>query len=99
MKKVELEARFLKALAHPVRLDIVKKLKAGSRCVCELFDESEFSQPNVSQHLRILKDAGVLESHKDGNRTIYGIKHDKITRLLELAGEITKTELRSLLEE
>ena len=48
MSIIDMEAQVFKAPAHPVRLAIVHKLKNGSKCVCELFDENGFSQPNGS---------------------------------------------------
>jgi len=99
MKKQEFEVRLFKALAHPIRLEIVNKLLAGSLCVCELFDDSEFSQPNTSQHLKILRDAGVLDSAKEGSRIIYSIRHPEIKKLVSLSGEIVTLELKKLLEE
>ena len=56
----------LKALSDPSRIKIVKLLQRKSLCVCELQAILGQSQPNVSKHLKILQDAGLVESSRDG---------------------------------
>jgi ArsR family transcriptional regulator len=76
---VELPARevldsageLLRALAAPVRIAIVLQLHESSRCVHELVDALEVPQPLVSQHLRILKAAGVVEGERSGREVHY----------------------------
>lgn len=93
-----LETKIYKALAHPVRLDILKKLSKGSRCVCEIFDDSSFSQPNTSQHLKILRDADILEYKKESNKIIYSIKHDEINEIIDIVKKIVQIEISGLME-
>lgn len=62
----------LKALAHPARLRIVDLLAARGTCVCgEIVDVLPLAQATVSQHLKILKDAGLLQGTIDGPRSCY----------------------------
>lgn len=56
----------MKALSDPNRLKIVKMLQQRALCVCEIQSALEISQPNVSSHLRILENAGLVEFRKDG---------------------------------
>jgi ArsR family transcriptional regulator len=93
-----LETKIYKALAHPVRLELVKKLAEGERCVCDLFDESEFTQPNISQHLRVLKDADILTSERKANKLIYSIKHNEIMDIMKLARAMVRAEINNLME-
>ena len=61
----------LRALAAPVRIAIVLQLRESSRCVHELVDAVGVPQPLVSQHLRILKQAGVVDSERSGREVLY----------------------------
>ncbi|MDJ0614576.1 MAG: metalloregulator ArsR/SmtB family transcription factor [Rhizobiaceae bacterium] len=67
-------AELLKALGHPVRIKVVNHLLARECCCCgDLCDGFEHSQSTISQHLGVLKDAGVLTAEKDGTRMLYSI--------------------------
>lgn len=59
------------ALADPTRRDLVEMLAAGERSFGELADEFPMSRPAVSQHLRVLRDAGIVVSRPDAQRRIY----------------------------
>lgn len=72
-----------KALGHPVRYKIVKYLMDSPRCVCNLNDDIGFSQSNLSQHLRILKDAKILKSEKSGLNIEYSISNEGVKDIIE----------------
>lgn len=61
----------LRALAAPLRIAIVLQLQQSQRCVHELVDALAVPQPLVSQHLRILKQAGVVDSERSGREVLY----------------------------
>jgi DNA-binding transcriptional ArsR family regulator len=63
-------------LAEPARRQILDLLIDGPRPVGELVDESGLSQPNTSRHLRILREAGLVESRADGQRRLYILRPD-----------------------
>ena len=63
----------LRALAAPVRIAIVLQLQQSGRCVHELVDALDVPQPLVSQHLRILKQAGVVSSERAGREVVYSL--------------------------
>jgi len=92
----EMYVRIYKALAHPIRIKIVRMLRDGPQCVCILNENVEFSQSNLSQHLKILKDAGILKTEKDGIRILYSIKDEEVKKLLEITGKIIKNEIDML---
>jgi ArsR family transcriptional regulator len=72
----------LKALAHPARLKIVDLLAARGTCVCvcgKIVDVLPLAQATVSQHLKILKDAGLLEGTIEGLRSCYCLNTDAFT--------------------
>jgi ArsR family transcriptional regulator len=82
MNTEDVSVKIFKALGHPIRLQIVKMLLDGSRCVCELNRHFAFSQANLSQHLRILREAGILENEKVGVEMHYRVKLKGIASLL-----------------
>ncbi|MBN8460855.1 MAG: winged helix-turn-helix transcriptional regulator [Verrucomicrobia bacterium] len=68
------QAAVFKALGHPVRLAMVRRLARGECCVCELLGLSEVasvSGPTVSQHLLVLKNAGVIRDERRGQKIFY----------------------------
>ena len=75
-------AAVFKALADPTRVAIVSRLASGEACcVCDLTDAFELSQPTVSHHLRILRDAGLVESERRGTFAYYVLVPEAIERL------------------
>lgn len=67
-------AKVLDALAEPTRRRLMALLRAAPRSVGELADRVPVSQPAVSQHLAVLRDAGLVESTRDGTRRIYSLR-------------------------
>lgn len=79
------KAQIFKALAHPTRLSIVEKLLEGERCVNDIRDLFEVTQPNISQHLNILKYSGVVDCRQKGNlRCYFLIEPEKLRKLLNV---------------
>ncbi len=75
-------AAVFKALADPTRVAIVSRLASGEMCcVCDLTEVFELSQPTVSHHLRILRDAGLVESERRGTFAYYWLVPESIERL------------------
>jgi ArsR family transcriptional regulator len=70
----EKQALIFKALAHPLRIAIVDFLRDGPRCVCEITGHVKSEQSNVSRHLAVMVNAGVLEYRKEGLKVIYRLK-------------------------
>ena len=71
-KIYEMRARILKAMAHPSRLMMIDAMnKGGEICVCDLVDLVGSDQSTVSKHLSILKQAGLVEDRKEGQRSFY----------------------------
>jgi ArsR family transcriptional regulator, arsenate/arsenite/antimonite-responsive transcriptional repressor len=77
----ELAARF-KALGDPARIAIVNRLAgAGEVCVCAFVDDLGLSQPTVSHHLRILREAGLVEASRRGTWAYYRLVPDSVEAL------------------
>ena len=72
--KMEARARIVKAMAHPSRLFIVDELSRGELCVCELTEMVGADISTVSKHLAILKEAGIIQSEKQGTKVMYKLR-------------------------
>ncbi|KZL92643.1 ArsR/SmtB family transcription factor [Clostridium magnum] len=83
MSQQEISVRIFKALGHPIRYKIVKFLYDGPKCVCKLNEDIELSQANLSQHLKILKEAGILSSEKMGMNIHYRISSEEIKKIID----------------
>ena len=79
---LEAAGDLLRALAAPVRIAIVLELLAGSRCVHDLVDAIGVAQPLVSQHLRILKAAGVVHGERQGREVVYSLVDDHLAHIV-----------------
>ncbi len=78
----ELAVRF-KALAHPVRLQILDLLRNGEACVCHMETALDKRQAYISQQLMVLRDAGLVDTRKEGLQVFYCLSDDVTTALLE----------------
>ena len=86
---IDPDVRLLGALADPTRLAIVRELAgASSVCACDFTDCCRVSQPTVSHHLRILREAGVIESERRGTWIYYRLVPAAADRLRSLAAEL-----------
>ena len=72
----------LKILAHPTRLKILKYLSKEPNCVCNLLKKINVSQPNLSQHLAILRNTGFIKDKKQGNMVIYHLIESPIIKTI-----------------
>jgi len=72
----------LRALAAPVRIAIVLELREGERCVHELVDALAVAQPLISQHLRVLKSAGVVHGERHGREVMYRLVDEHLAHIV-----------------
>ncbi|GHO63628.1 transcriptional regulator [Ktedonobacter sp. SOSP1-52] len=78
-------ARYCKALAHPTRVQIVRFLQTVDACICgDIVQMLPLAQSTVSQHLKILKEAGLIQGDIDGPRTCYNINREAVAHLKTL---------------
>ena len=87
---VELKSEVLEALAHPNRIRILEFLRQGPRCNCEIAPELDIEQSNLSRHLKILVQAGILMSWKEGLRVNFRVVDARTFRLLDIAAAIAR---------
>jgi ArsR family transcriptional regulator, arsenate/arsenite/antimonite-responsive transcriptional repressor len=81
----EREAELLKAVAHPLRLELLKGLSQGEECVCHLSFMLAKPQPYVSKHLAALREAGLVLDRRDGQRVFYRLASPRVRVLVEAA--------------
>ncbi len=87
-EQVETAARALKAISHPLRLKILCVVGDQEVCVQDIVDAVGTSQSNISQHLAILRDKGVLQTRKDANRVYYRVADQRTLQLIVLMREV-----------
>ena len=87
-KDVETASRSLKAMSHPLRLMILCKLGEDEFSVQDIVDNVGTSQSNISQHLAILRDKGILSARKDANKVFYKVTDFKTLKLIDMMREV-----------
>ncbi len=85
MNKVNLPERIFKALMHPARLSILEILREGEQCVCHLEAVLGCRQAYISQHLMVLREAGLVEDRRDGSRIFYRVIKPDVFELVDKA--------------
>lgn len=80
-----------KALAHPIRLEIVKMLgKKGEMCACKIYEAFNISQPGISKQLSVLKECGILKDRRQGTWIHYSIDESSLAHLLSVIEGISQ---------
>lgn len=94
MAAYQAAGELLRALAAPMRIAIVTELATGARCVHEIVDALGAPQPLISQHLRVLRGAGVVTGERRGREIAYVLTDDHIAHIvtdaIKHAGEVHK---------
>ena len=84
MLSYEKGSELLKAIAHPARMEMIVRLKADGCNVSEIQKNLGLPQSTISQHLRILKNAGVLSSRRDGTRVCYTVEMNEVLEIIKM---------------
>jgi ArsR family transcriptional regulator len=88
-----------KALAHPTRVRILRILLARATCTCgEIVDALPLAQATVSQHLKVLKEAGLVKGEIDGPRVCYCADQDRLHWFNQVLGTLTQAPAHSEME-
>ena len=90
---IQLHASVCKGLADPKRLLIINSLRDGEMSVGDICAELDLPQANVSQHLAILRDKGLVNARKDGQRVFYSLTSPKIIQAMDLLREVMNDQL------
>ncbi len=83
----------LKIIAHPVRIKILEELRKGVKCVSDFEDFLEIRQPNVSQHLSLMRRYGLIDFFVDGRLKCYFLRDPMIPDIIDLIQRDYKEEL------
>lgn len=90
----EFKAEFFKALAHPIRIQLLELLADGDKFVNELQSHMDSSSATlISQHLAILRSKNIVKGERDGNKVKYSVTDRKIIKLLDVAKEVFNNQL------
>ena len=90
----KIKADFLKALSHPLRLQIIEFLKNGEKNVGNIIKALGIPQSSLSRHLTILREAGVLKSRQQGTVIYYNIEDHDIFHVLRPIAEMLRKKLK-----
>jgi len=83
-------ANKLKALGHPIRLGIALRLaQEGGTCACDFAEIFEVSQPTVSQHLKVLREAGLVQTRRDGTQIYYSLDPGGVDELRAVVAQLS----------
>ena len=95
-KKIyELQAEVCKTLANPKRLEIISALKDGEKSVTDLVNILSVPKANVSQHLAVMRNSGVLINRRDGVNIFYSLASPKVTQACMLMREVLTERLKN----
>ena len=84
------EIDIFRALADPTRVTILETVKKEEKCICEIIPITEKSQPNVSQHLKVLKNAGLIKERKIGTKIMIKTANQDVYQLIKIARNMRK---------
>jgi DNA-binding transcriptional ArsR family regulator len=85
---IEVASRSLKAMSHPLRLKILCTLGDREVCVQGIVENVGTTQSNISQHLAILRDKGILSARKDANKVFYRVDDERTLRLIGMMQDL-----------
>ena len=89
-----LQAELCKSLADPKRLMIIHELREGERSVGELAESLGLKQSNTSQHLAVMRKAGIVKSRRDGSTAYYSLVSPKIAEACDLVRGVIADQLQ-----
>ena len=87
-EEIDIAARAMKAISHPLRLKILCVLGNQEANVQEIVDAVGTSQSNISQHLAILREKGILRARKDANRVFYRVSDQRTLKLIAMMRDV-----------
>jgi len=84
----QLHAQVCQALADPTRIMLIYTLVDGDKSVGELAEELKLSQPNVSRHLKVLRERGMVNATREGANVVYSLADKRVIKALDLMREV-----------
>lgn len=95
-RRLELKAKVFKVFSDPTRLRILELLKERECNVSEIMEQLNLKQSTVSQHLRSLRECGVVTSKKEGREITYSLRDHKVVEILDLGDELLVLTINDL---
>lgn len=89
------QAEVAKAVAHPLRIAVLDFLKNGEQCVCDIAREVGSERSNVSRHLAVMVNAGVLSSRKEGLKVFYTLRTPCLLDFLACVTQVLKDQAKA----
>ena len=89
IKPFQISADLFKTLAHPARLAILTILRDGEQCVCHMEAMLKRRQAYISQHLKVLKDAGIVSDRRDGWNMYYRVTRPEVFNIMDAMFGVT----------
>ena len=93
-KLYKLKADVIAAAGHPIRLAVIDFLKDGEQCVCDIAEHIDAQRSNVSRHLGVLLNAGIVEHRKDGLRMMYSLKTPCVLNFMKCVEGVLLSQAR-----
>lgn len=92
---LRVQSKAFKALAHPTRITILEMMREADICSCEIEPKLGLRQPNIAQHLAVLRDSQMVRSYRDGSRVMYGVTDLRVFDVIDTV----KSIMHGVLEE
>ena len=94
-KKIyELHAEVCKALAHPLRIEVIDLLQQGELCFSDILDETGGIKSNLSRHIAVMVGSGILKARKDSRCNYYSLSSPKVAKACSIMREVLMDNLK-----
>ena len=97
METYQTQAQLFKVLMHPTRLAILDELRDGEQCVCHMEAKFGLRQAYISQHLMVLRDAGLVTDRRDGWNIYYQVNKPEIFQVIDAMNNLTRYSIKAAL--
>ncbi len=88
------QAEIAKSVAHPLRMAVIDYLKDGEQCVCDIAQQVGSERSNVSRHLAVMVNAGVLTYRKEGLKVFYSLRTPCMLKFLACISQVIKDQAK-----
>lgn len=95
---IQMQSKLFRGFGDPARLTILQALRAGPKTVTDIVTATQLSQPNTSNHLRCLRECGLVTAEQQGKYVLYQLSDSRIAALLEIAEALLADSARGVYE-
>ena len=93
-----LQTRAFKALSHPTRIAILGMMRDGAICSCVIEPALGLRQPNIAQHLAVLRGSQLVRSYRDGSRVMYEVVDERVFEVLDVVNAVLHEQMLESVE-